>query len=208
MRTVLAMNRAWRWVAGSLVACALVGAAARAAVPDSGESALTVDAQASGAAVEIHARAVVQAPHAVIWSTLTDYDRQSAWIPGMASSRVLARQGDVAVVEQSGRAEVWLFSYPIHVVVESREQPPDAIQVRVLRGNLRRLDGGYRLVRLRDASGVPGPERYELSWRGRIESEIHLPALLSVPLMRSNLRLQFQGMLDEIGRRAGSARRG
>lgn len=160
----------------------------------------SIEADAEDGAVSVRIKALVRAHYPVIWGTLTDYDQLPQFIPGMKSSRTIERRGAVAVVEQKGVAEVLIFSYPIEVTVESTESPPDNIGVRVLKGNLKRLDGGYRLER------VPGSEaEFMLSWRGVIEPAFSLPSLLSVPLMRSTLQRHFLAMLREIERREALA---
>ena len=54
-------------------------------------------------------------------------------------------------MEQDGEARLLFVSFPIKVVVESAEFPPHLITVRVLKGNLKQLDGRYRI----EAGGAP-----------------------------------------------------
>ena len=129
-----------------------------------------------------------------MWSTLTDYDRLASFIPGILKSRLLERRGPAAIVEQSGEARFLFFRFPIEVTVASVEWPPDEIEIHVLKGNLKQLDGGYRIERGAGGSLV-------LHWRGRIQPEGMLPPLLGTMLMRSNIEDQFAGMVREIERR-------
>jgi len=175
-------------------ACAGLGGCAQAAEN------FSIDASAEDGAVAIRIKALVRAHYPVIWGTLTDYDQLPQFIPGMRSSRAIERRGPIVVVEQKGVAEVLIFSYPIEVTLESTEQPPSAIGVRVLKGNLKRLDGGYRLEK------VAGSEKaFMLAWNGVIEPDFSLPSLLSVPLMRSTLQRHFLAMVAEIERREAIA---
>jgi len=155
----------------------------------------SVTAHAEGQAVSVHARALVKAPHALIWSTLTDYDHLSEFIPGMASSKVLERRGPTAIVEQHGSAGFLFFSYGIEVVVASTEFKPEKIEVTVLKGNLKQLNGFYRVRRGKE-SGT-----FTLEWLGTIEPALSMPAFLGVPLIRGNIEDQFRGMVTEIERR-------
>lgn len=155
---------------------------------------VAVKASRKGSAVEIDAQATLTCDYPVIWQTLTDYDHLADFIPGMRSSRVLAWQGNEAIVEQTGDASFLFFKFPIEVTVGSESRPPDAIQIRVIKGNLKRLDGGYRIERLAD-------RRYVLRWRGLIEPEVTLVPILGVAVMRSNIEAQFLGMVKEIERR-------
>ena len=178
------------------MARALVAALVLCAGIAHGAEQISVSAARQGSAVAIRARATLRAPLDVIWQTLTDYDHLAEFIPGIAKSRVTDRRGDVAIVEQAGGVPFLFFTYPVHVVVRSEERRPWAIQVRLLSGNLRQLDGGYRIepVAGRD-------DAYVLRWSGVIEADTPLPLFITVPLTRANVRDQFLAMVREIERR-------
>lgn len=159
---------------------------------------LTIETLRRDATVEVRAHALIQASHATIWNTLTDYDHLAEFVPGMRSSRVVGRQGDALVVEQVGEARFLVFTFPVRVTVLATARPPDAIEVRLLKGNLRRLDGGYMLRRA-------GPGKYALRWVGLLEPE-SLPPLLGEMVMRANIAGQFEGMVREIERREARQR--
>ncbi|HEY4371580.1 MAG TPA: SRPBCC family protein [Burkholderiales bacterium] len=188
-----ARRRLCLWLLAALPA-ALVGEQARAAED------FSIEAEHQGEAVALHVQARIHARAAVIWGTLTDYEHLPQFVPDMTSSRVLERHGQAAVVEQKGSARVLFFSYPIEVTVESTESPPDRLSVRMLKGNLRQLEGGYRL------KPVPGSEGdYVLSWRGVIEPAFSVPSFITVPLLRSTFKEQFLAMVGEIERREALA---
>jgi len=156
---------------------------------------LVVVAEARGSVVSVDIRATVTAPHAVIWSTLTDYGHLAEFIPGMQSSKITERRGATAIVEQHGEAGFLVFSYGIDVVVASTEYHPDTIEIRVLKGNLKRLDGRYQVERGEKEGS------WTVRWVGLIEPSIPLPQFLNVRLIRGSLVDQFRGMIDEIERR-------
>ncbi len=159
-----------------------------------------VTARANGSAVTIDARATLSAPHAVIWAALTDYNRLADFIPGMRSSRVTGRRGTTSIVEQQGKAEFLIFSSGVEVVVASTEYPPDVIEISALKGNLKQLDGRYRIERGAKAG------TWVLRWVGLIEPAFILPAFIGVPLIRGNIEDQFRGMVEEIERRDATRR--
>jgi ribosome-associated toxin RatA of RatAB toxin-antitoxin module len=171
----------------ALSACAAAGARPPADI--------SVVATARGAAVEVTAHAVVRAPAELIWKTLTDYDHLAQFVPGIVSSRVLSHQGAQLVIEQAGGVRLWLFSYPIRVTVASYERPYQGIEVHLIQGNLRQLDGGYRIEPRSDGST-------ELTWSGLIEPDTPLPEFIRTPLLRRTISDQFIGMVREIERRA------
>lgn len=156
---------------------------------------LVVEAERRGPYVEVRARATIQAPLSVIWTTLTDYERLPQFIPGLKKSRILSRSGSTAIVEQSGEARFLMFSFPIDVRLEALEEPPSSLRVRALSGTLRYLDGGYQVDPERDGAG------FVLRWVGTIEPDVSLPPLFGEVVMRMSIEDQFTGMVREIERR-------
>lgn len=173
--------------------CSTARAAAAPAEP------VSVQAQREGSAVRVTTEAVVRAPLKLIWGALTDYNHLAQFVPGMISSRVLERRGNTVVVAQSGQAHFWFFTYSIDVIVEVTEEPPDALSIRAVRGNLKELAGGYQMKKIDGKDGA-----YLLRWSGVIEPALPVPQALALPLMRSNIARQFEGMVREIERREAS----
>jgi len=170
--------------------CALVLAGALAA---QAAEEVSVEATRRDDALEVVCRAILDAPLDLVWQTLTDYDRLAEFIPGMRRSRVIERRGAVAVVEQSGESSFLFLSFPIDVTLASTERPPHTLEVSMLKGNLKRLDGAYRIE-------PQGDGRILLTWNGTIEA-LFMPPLLGELVMRSNIEHQFRGMVREIDRR-------
>jgi carbon monoxide dehydrogenase subunit G len=154
---------------------------------------ISVEARRRDEALEVVCRVMLDAPLDLVWRTLTDYDRLAQFIPGMRRSRVLERRGAVVVVEQLGDAGFLFLTFPIEVTLASTERPPHSLEVSMLTGNLKRLDGAYRIEP--QAGG-----RLLLSWSGIVEA-MSMPPLLGELVMRSNIEDQFRGMVREIERR-------
>ena len=154
---------------------------------------VSVEARRREDALEVVCRALLDAPVELIWQTLTDYGRLSEFIPGMRRSRVVSQNGPTSVVEQLGDARFLFVSVPIEVTIASTEKPPYEIEAKLLKGNLKKLDGAYRI------EPQPGG-RALLTWTGIIEAE-SMPPLIGEMLMRSNIEDQFRGMVREIERR-------
>ena len=170
--------------------CALlVGCADDARAADE----VSVEATRRDDALEVACRALLDAPQDVIWQTLTDYGRLAEFIPGIRRSRLIERRGAVAVVEQTGDAGFLFFRFPIEVTIASTERPPHALEARMLKGNLKRLEGAYRIEP--QAGG-----RILLTWNGIVEA-LSIPPLLGELVMRANIENQFRGMVQEIERR-------
>jgi ribosome-associated toxin RatA of RatAB toxin-antitoxin module len=154
---------------------------------------ITVEARRRDDALEVLCKAMLEAPAELIWQTLTDYDRLAEFIPGMRRSRVVSRNGAVAVVEQSGDARFLFVSQPIEVTLSSTERPPHAIEAKLLKGNLKRLEGVYLIAPQAGGGAL-------LTWNGIVEAE-SMPPLFGELLMRTNIEDQFRGMVREIQRR-------
>ncbi len=159
---------------------------------------VSVDATRRDEALEVVCRALLDAPLDLVWQTLTDYSRLAEFIPGMRRSRVIERRGAVTVVEQSGEVGFLFFTFPIDVTLASTERPPHALEVSMLKGNLKRLEGAYRIE-------PQGDGRILLTWDGIVEA-LSMPPLLGELVMRSNIEDQFRGMVREIERRAALRR--
>ena len=144
-------------------------------------------------ALEIVCSATLDAPFDIVWQTLTDYEHLPEFVPGMHTSRVIERRGAEVVVEQAGEARFLFLTHPIEVTVVSTERPPQALEVRLLKGNLKQFRGAYRIER-------QGALRILLTWAGTIEA-LSMPPLIGELLMRSSIEDQFRGMVSEIERR-------
>ena len=162
--------------------------------PAASQAQVEVETSRSGETIDVRARATVSAPLALVWGTLTDYERLPDFIPGLKKSRVLARNGATTTVEQSGEARFLFLAIPIEVTLESTERPPN-IEVRRIAGTLRHLQGRYETEVLAD------PAQVQLRWVGTITPESDLPPLIGEALMRLSIKDQFVGMVREIERR-------
>jgi hypothetical protein len=186
------------WHAGALWAAAF--AAWMLNLPGAlGAEHFEVLASRRGDVVEVRARADIQAPLDVVWGTLTDYERLPDFIPGLKTSRIVARDGSRTTVAQTGEARFLFFSRPIDIVVESNEVPPH-LEVRLVSGTLRSLQGRYETAALADPPGV------ELRWNGSVGADIQMPDWIGQALVRRLIERQFAGMVKEIERREAARR--
>jgi ribosome-associated toxin RatA of RatAB toxin-antitoxin module len=187
----------------SSVAVTLLAAAY--AAPGSAADDLSIEAERRGDSVEIHARALVAAPPALVWEVLTDYERLPSFIPGLARSTVRERQGNRLVIEQTGEARFLVFSFPIDVRYEVIESPPDWISSRAVGGNLRRMNGRYDLQPRPARAGAQAARGMMLlRYEGAIEPDFKLPPLIGLVALRSMVEQQFTAMVAEIERRAAA----
>ena len=160
-----------------------------------------VNATRKGELIEVRARATINAPLSLVWSTLTDYEHLPDFIPGLKKSRIISRVGATVTIEQSGEARFLFLTIPINVTLESTERPP-IIEVRRIAGSVRYLQGRYEA----EAASEPGPVR--LRWIGAIAPETELPSLIGEVIMRLSIEEQFTGMVNEIERREAIRQQG
>src|SRR5689334_4834506 len=98
----------------------LLAAAPAAALPAED---LRVSATRADDGVQVRAEVLLDAPVSVVWQVLTDYERLPAFIPGITKSVVRERRGNRVVLEQSGDARFFLFTFPVEVTYEVVETP-------------------------------------------------------------------------------------
>jgi ribosome-associated toxin RatA of RatAB toxin-antitoxin module len=92
-------------------------------------------------AVIVQAQADLDAPLQTAWRVLTDYDHYAQFIPDLKSSRVLARSGNTAIVEQKGEAGFFLYPFPLEVTFSVTEVPDTAVRSRAISGTFKEMSG-------------------------------------------------------------------
>ena len=100
-----------------------------------------------GDSFEVRAIAEIDADVADAWKVLTDYGRLVDFIPGMRESRVVSRDGSHVVVDQSGKASLLFFTFPMSVRLAIDEYPNDRIVSNAISGNFKEMHGGTTLQR-------------------------------------------------------------
>lgn len=156
-----------------------------------------VSARREGEVVLVEAQAEVHADPRVAWEVLTDYGRYAEFVPDLQSSRILARDGNTALVEQHGTAGFFLFRFPLEVRLAVTEQPFERVICEAVAGNFKQLSGVYELA----ASG----DGVRFAYHGRLVPSFRLPPLLGLPALRASVERQFGGLVREIERRSAAA---
>lgn len=189
-----------------------------ACVASAAASPLRVDQDGDGWV--LHADVELAADVAVVWGTITDYDQLPRFVPGIESSRVLARRPDGAgerlTIEQSGVLRFWFFAQPVRVRLDVHHDPQRAVDARMIppvaqahgtygeanasRGDdgsdaLRAFEGHYRLTRL-------APLRMRLVYDARLVPQFDAAWLGGLALRRTAVA-QFDALLAEVARRQG-----
>jgi len=143
-------------------------------------------------AVIVQAQAELEAPLTTAWRVLTDYEHYAEFIPDLKSSRVLARAGNTAIVEQKGEAGFFLYHFPLEVTFSVTEVPGNAVSSRAISGTFREMIGSYVLTET--GTGV------RLVYTGRLIPAFRLPPLIGVAAVRAAVERQFLALAREIRR--------
>jgi hypothetical protein len=158
-------------------------------------SAVTVHVEREGDVVVIEAQASVNADVPTAWRVLTDYERYVDFIPGLRSSRIVARRGASLTVEQSGDAPLWLFRMPLAISYEITEIPPRRIHSRARSRSLHALDSTYEIT--------PTPAGVRLDYMGRLSPRALPWGRLELAAVEQSILREFGALADEIERAGG-----
>jgi ribosome-associated toxin RatA of RatAB toxin-antitoxin module len=88
---------------------------------------------------------VVAAPLDVVWSVLTDYENFEQFLPSVASSSVIKAEPSRKVVEQVDSRRILMMDVESTVRTENVEQAPDRIYFQLVDGDLKTLQGYWKL---------------------------------------------------------------
>jgi hypothetical protein len=159
---------------------------------------LRVEARRDGEAVVVSARAALRVDPALVWEVLTAYERYPEFVPDLTSSRVLARAGSTAIVEQKGVAGFFLYRFALEVRLAVSEQPYQRVSSYAISGTLKEMTGLYELA-------VDG-DVVHLTYSGRLVPAFKLPPLIGLAAMRGSVERQFRALTREILRRSALER--
>lgn len=185
---------------GSLLAAALAaGLAAHplvaAATEDARDIAVHVDIQ--GEVVRVDVELMVPASPREVWDVLTDFEHLPRFISNILSSKVLAREGNVVRVAQSGVAHFGPLNFEFQSEREFTLTPCEKFESRMLSGNMKRFRGTTRL------DVVEGKTR--IRYHSEAVPDTALPVSLGRSLIEAETREHYQELSREVLRRKSAA---
>ncbi|HTL74696.1 MAG TPA: SRPBCC family protein [Casimicrobiaceae bacterium] len=178
---------------GLVSTVALASGAARAEIA----SPVDVRVDRIGGTLVISASARLAADRATAWSVLTDYAHYREFIPGVRTSRVVARRGRTVLVEQSNELSLWLLRLPIRVTYEIDEYPPVRLTSRALAPAFPPLESTFRL----DGSGAG----IRLHYEGHIGAGMPMIDRAEQRALEETALRGFEALATEIERRSAAA---
>ena len=150
-----------------------------------------------GSAVIVNVALFVRATPEEAWAVMTDFDNASRFIAKLHESRILSRTPDVLMVSQKGTMGFGPFTVPLESVSEIRLKPYEAIQSRMLSGNMKKYDSDTTIRREADGSRI--------TYRVESTPDVWIPPLIGPAMVEFETRSRFRQLVEEILRRKAAA---
>lgn len=128
----------------------------------------------------------------IAYAVLTDFERMPAYMPGLVSSRILNRSGNVWRIAQLGKATFGPFSLRFESERRVELTPDGRLISLALTGSARYLRSEVRVL---NRGGVT-----YLNYRLEMEPDQWLPSGVGVPFLRHEVADQFTALLREMNR--------
>ena len=90
-----------------------------------------------------------------LWAVLTDYEKLSDFIPNLASSKLISREGSKVQLKQVGSQNLMGLKFSAKVQIELHEDFTNRqLKFHLLKGDFRRFQGAWKMKELPDNNGV------------------------------------------------------
>ncbi|WP_028453998.1 SRPBCC family protein [Chitinilyticum litopenaei] len=174
----------------ALFALLFLSALLRAAEP----SPVQVEVREDGGQLLIEARYQPPVAPALAHAVLTDYEAMPAFVPGLASSRIVGREGNVLRVSQQGRYRFGLLSLAAESLIRVELRGLEEIVCQSLAAS----QGEFRSTTRLQGQGEATRIVFQAVW----QPGNGLLASLGAGAVREQIRAQLAGMQQEMLRRA------
>lgn len=145
--------------------------------------------------IEVEVALVLPIDRGVIWEVLNDYENMPRFVPDVLATRLISAGPGRKRVEIEGVARFVFLEFPTHTTLDVVYPPDGSIALDSVAGNLS-IHGVVQVHRDGPATRV--------DYRVRIAPDFWLPPLIGDYLIGRQIRRQFEGMVAEMHRRAGS----
>lgn len=136
----------------------------------------------------------VYADAAVLWATLTDYNRLASYVPGMTLSRLVSpANAQTKLVEQKGEGGLLSFVMPDHVILAMDERPFRYIGFKSVSGLVTALRGEWII------EGQHSP--VQLTYRAYVLPLLPPPPTVTDIYVQEEIRLRMDSVVREAERR-------
>ncbi len=132
----------------------------------------------------------------VIWSVLTDYERLSAFIPNLASSKIISRSENKVELKQVGTQQFIGMRFSAQVQLELIEKYESGdLEFRQIKGDFRRFEGAWRMRSL-------GEEGTCLLYELTVQGCLGMPVGLIEQRLREDLTTNLLAVEREASKKA------
>jgi hypothetical protein len=162
----------------------------------SANPAVSVDVEdTAGKTYVVDAAFDVNAPAAVAWEVLTDYEGIGEFVSSIHQSTIKKRESGRVLLEQHGVSRAWIVSVPMHVVLDVREEGQRTLIFRDVCGkSFSTYEGAWELTAIEGGTHV--------SYRLKADPNDRQRAMLARSAMRSSIRKLLNEVRNEILARA------
>jgi len=137
----------------------------------------------------------LDAPSHIVWEVLTDYEGIGKFVSSIRQSTVIEREPGRVLLEQHGVGRAWIFSMPMHVVLDVREHDQRLLAFRDTVGkSFTFYEGAWELA----SAGTGTRVTYHL----KAAPTGGQPAALTRAAMRGNVKRLLEEVRTEILARA------
>ncbi len=159
---------------------------------------IVVRIERDGQRIAVDVDCPVDAPWAIVWEVLTDYDHMAQFISNLQYSVVEEASDNVLRVHQKGQASRGPLTLKFDNVREVELEPQREIRSRLIRGDMKESNFVTRIVEV-DA-------RIHIVNVGRYTPNVWVPPLIGPVLIEAETQKQFGEIRTEILRRTAAAR--
>ena len=174
------------------VAALAIALACSAAAADDAD--IAVEVRKDGATIHVKVDCPVNAPAAIAWQVLTDYDRMARFVSNLTESTVRMHMGNRMQVLQKGSASRGPLSYSFQNVREIELEPPTEIRSKIVAGDT--MPAAF-VTRIEERGGVT-----HVLHTGSYTPSTSVPPGLGPMLIEAETRKQYGEIRAEILRRA------
>jgi hypothetical protein len=157
---------------------------------------IELQVERSASRLKVQATIAAEAPAALCYTVIADFDRLADFIPALRSSRIVSEPGQPQLLRQVGEATLGLSMYAIDVTLALETDPPRRITFTRVAGNLAVMDGRWLV------SGDSA--RCLVDYRADLVPQFWVPPLLGPLLVKRQVQMQLQALKAEIERRDGA----
>jgi hypothetical protein len=155
-----------------------------------------VHVQRHGGTVVIDVETTVEAPLAVAWSVFTDYDHMTAFLASLRESRVIARNGNLLEVQQSGETRIMFLKFGFKAVRLVELVPMHEIRSGLVSGDFKTWVSTTRFT--------PTGTGVHISHHGEYAPKAWLPPGIGPMVIAAETRKQYLQFIAEIARRTAA----